>query len=219
MSDPRKLLVSLALIGVATATLASGGTFANFSAQTENPATFANGTMTMTNVAGTVVSGSNCTADTNSGVCAAIFSAATTALKPGGTDKSNTVTITYTGSVPTGDFRLYATGYTSKTASSSAFCTATDPATKINLQIRQGASVIFPTSGIGYGTLAAFSGAYSTPTNGLRLNGGTQGAGSAGVWSTADLSTFTIAVNLDATADNPYQGCQSTATFVWYAAQ
>jgi hypothetical protein len=39
------------------------------------------------------------------------------------------------------------------------------------------------------------------------------------VWATSDAATFTINVNLDGTADNPYQGCQSVGTLVWYAAQ
>ena len=51
----------------------------------------------------------------------------------------------------------------------------------------------------------------------LSLKGGTNGAGAAGVWNQNNASTFTILVNLDATADNSYQGCQSLADFVWFA--
>ena len=213
MGTTKRVLLSFTVLGLLTAGL-GGGTFATFSAQTENGATFVGGTVAMTNVAGTVVSGSNCATETTSGQCAAIFNA--TAIKPGAPDRTNTVTITYTGTITTSDFRLYASGYQSKGPSSSALCTAADPATKIDLQVKQGATIVYPTTGAGYGTLAGFAAAYTSSANGLQLKGA---AGTAGAWATNDAATFTISVNLDATADNPYQGCQSAATLNWYAAQ
>ncbi len=219
LAELRWALAALVAVGASVSATTGLGTFANFSAQTTNSATFAAGTMTVTNVAGAAVSGTNCSADTNAGTCAVLFSAGTTAFKPGAADKTNTVTLTYTGSVPTGDFRIYTSAYVSRAAASSAFCTAADPAAKVNLQIKQGATVIFPTAGSGYGTLAAFAAAYTSATAGLQLKGGAGGAGAAGVWASGDASTFTVAVNLDAAADNSYQGCQSTVTLVWYAAQ
>ena len=51
------------------------------------------------------------------------------------------------------------------------------------------------------------------------LKGGTNGAGALNVWATNDSSVFTINVNLDTSADNTYQGCQSQADLVWYGAQ
>lgn len=225
MSNVRKCLLSLLVLGVVTSVI-TGGTFASFSAQTTNPAnTFAAGTLTMTNVAGTAVSGTNCTTATNSGTCATLFAAGTagttglTNFKPGGSDVTNTVAITYTGSIPTGDFRLYTTSYATKGAGSSALCTATDPAAKLNLQIKVGSTIIYPTTGTGYGTLKEFATTYTSTSNGLQLKGGTNGAGSVGVWATDDAGTYTISVNLDSSADNPYQGCQSEASFNWYAVQ
>lgn len=218
MTTFRKILLTLAVIGAMSASL-PGGTFANFSAVTTNPNnTFAAGSMTMTNVAGTAASGSNCSAATNSGTCATLFTASTS-LQAGGSDLTNTVTIAYTGSVATGDFRLYGTSYSSKSGSSSPSCTATDPAAKINLRVKQGTTIIYPTSGTGYGTLAGFASTYTSTNNGLQLKGGNDGSGSAGVWSSGDQSTFTIAVNLDASADNTYQGCQSVVSLNWYASQ
>jgi hypothetical protein len=208
-----RLLLSLGVLGVLGAGL-GGGTFATFSAQTENAATFASGTVAMTNVAGTVVSGADCADETTAGTCAAIFNA--TAMRPGAADRSNTATITYTGTMSTGDFRLYASGFETKAAGSSALCSATDPASKLNVQIKQGTTVIYPTAGSGYGSLAAFASAFSSAANGLQLKGE---AGTAGVWAEDDAATFTINVNLDGSADNPYQGCQSLATLVWSAAQ
>src|SRR5687768_6317573 len=98
MSLTQRLLLSLGVLGLLSAGL-GGGTFATFAAQTENAATFAGGTVAMTNVAGTVVSGTDCTTETTAGTCAAIFNA--TAMKPGAADKTNTVTITYTGTLST----------------------------------------------------------------------------------------------------------------------
>jgi hypothetical protein len=213
MMTAKRILMSFAVLGLLAGGL-GGGTFSTFSAQTTNAATFVGGTVAMTNVAGTVVSGTNCSTETTSGTCAVLFNA--TAIKPGAADRTNTATITYTGTLATSDFRLFATGYSSKGASSSALCTAVNPASKLNLQIKQGTTIVYPTAGVGYGTLDGFAATYTSSANGLQLKGG---AGTAGVWATSDASTFTISANLDGAADNPYQGCQSLATFAWYAAQ
>lgn len=209
----KRVLLSFGVLGLMTSGL-GGGTFATFSAQTTNAVTFVGGTVAMTNVAGTAVSGSNCSTETTSGTCAVVFNA--TAMKPGAADRTNTVAITYTGTISTSDFRLYASGYQSKGTSSSALCTAANPASKLNLQVKQGTTIVFPTSGSGYGTLDAFATTFTSAASGLQLRGG---AGTAGAWATNDAATFTISVNLDTSADNPYQGCQSVATLTWYAAQ
>jgi hypothetical protein len=127
----------------------------------------------MTNVAGTVISGSNCSSSTNSGTCATLFGGSNAgALKPSTTDVSNTATITYTGSASTSAFALYATSYTAKTGSSTALCTAPssgagNPGTALDLLITVGSStpaLVYPsqnttlssalTSGNSYTTLS-----------------------------------------------------------------
>ena len=217
MNTSKKIMSSFIVVGLVSLFMGMG-TFASFNAQTANPGNvLASGTMTMTNVAGTAVAGSQCAASTAAGVCATLFSSASTALKPGDPDKSNTVTITYTGNLPTTSFGLYAANYQAKGAGSSSLCTAANPASKLNVQVTQGATIIFPTAGSGYGTLADFAATYSSSAAMLSLKGGTSGAGTAGVWNQNDASTFTILVNLDASADNAYQGCQSLADFVWFA--
>lgn len=208
-----RLFLSAVVLALLVAGL-GGTTFATFSASTANAFTATGGTVAMTNVAGTVVAGANCPTETTSGTCATIFNA--TALKPGAADTTNTVTITYTGTLGTSDFRMYATGYQGKTPSSSPLCTAAGPATKLDLQVKQGATIVYPTGGSGYGTLDAFATAYTSASNGLQLKGA---AGTAGVWSTNDAATFTFALTLDPAVDNTYQGCQSQATIVWYAVQ
>ncbi len=214
-----KMAVTAAVVMTLLAFL-SVGTYATFSAQTTNPSNvFANGSMTMTNVAGTAVSGSDCSTSTSSGTCATLFSAGSTSMPPGAADKTNSATITYTGSITTASFGLYATNYTSVGGGSAASCTAVNPASKINLQVKQGATIIYPTGGSGYGTLSGFAAAYTGTGAMLHLKGGTNGSGSVDVWATNNNSAFTINVNLDSSADNTYQGCQSLADLVWYAAQ
>ena len=226
----RKILLSLLVVGAITAVV-GGGSFASFSAQTTNPAnTFAAGTLTMTNVTPNVNGGANCAAETYSSTCATLFKAGgapatsgTTGLtnfKPGGPDTSNTVAITDKGTFQTGDFRLYGANYATKGAGANAtLCTATDPAAKVNMQVAVGSTVIYPVAGTGYGTLKEFAATDAGAGTGLVLKGGANGAGAAGKWDTNDAGTYTIRVNLDTTADNTYQGCQSSLDFVWYAAQ
>jgi len=137
----KTVLFGLLGLGVLT-TAIGGGTLASFTATTTNPGNvFTNGSVAMTNVAGTVISGSNCTTATNAGTCATLFGAANAgALKPSNTDIGNTVTITYLGTITTTDFRLYAQNYTSKTGASSALCTAANPGSQIDLLVTVGAA-------------------------------------------------------------------------------
>ncbi len=219
MTTHKKLLVTLTVFLLVGAFIGAG-TFATFTAQTTNPSNvIGNATVAMTNVAGSVVSGSNCSTATNNGTCATLFSAATTGFTAGAADKTNTVTITYSGSITTSTFGFYAANYSSKAGSSPAVCTASNPASKLNLQVKQGSTIIYPTSGSGYGTLDGYATTYTGTGALLHLKGGTNGSGSADLWATSDASVFTINVNLDSSADNTYQGCQSQLDLVWYASQ
>ena len=143
----QKALVSLVILG-GLGSVFHQGTLATFNATTTQANnTFQTGTVTMTNVAGTVIAGANCPVSTNNGICATLFGAANTgALKPSAADIANNVTITYTGSLsPTTDFRLYAANYTAKTGASSALCTAPaagagNPGTAVDLLVTVGAA-------------------------------------------------------------------------------
>src|SRR2546427_12584288 len=71
----KKLLLTLILLGLLTTVI--GSTLATFTATTTNPANvFSNATVTMTNIAGTVISGTNCSPPTSNGTCATLFGAA-----------------------------------------------------------------------------------------------------------------------------------------------
>jgi hypothetical protein len=295
---PRNRIFFLFVIGLLAAGAAlpmiGNGTGASFTATTTNGSNVvSNGTVSMTNVAGTAISGSNCSSATVSGTCATLLGTGNTGFKPGGSDVSNSVTITYTGSITTSDFRLYASSYSSKAAGSGSFCTAGNPGSLVDLLVTVGSaspSLLFPvasttttsaisngatvttiavgsapalasgaqiilysagtyqqftTSGVvssgatsipvvsqtasaafgsgsqvaKQGTLDAFATTYTSAANGLQLKGGTNGAGSTGVWATNDNSQFNVKLHLDSTADNTYQGCQSQSDLVWYATQ
>ena len=284
------LLVGLLVLGAVLPTI-GGGTGASFTATDTNGGNvFANGTVSLTDVAGSVISGANCTTASINGTCATLFAGSNTGFKPGGADVSNTATITYTGSITTGDFRLYAANYSSKAAGSGTFCTATNPGSVVDLLVAAGTNLVYPvastattagiTSGAAVttisvasapalasgaqvilysagtyqqfttsgavtagatsipvvsataaatfasgsqmalqGTLDSFATAYAAAASGLQLKGGTNGAGTAGVWAANDSSVFTIKLHLDSTAGNTYQGCQSQSDLVWYASQ
>jgi hypothetical protein len=207
---------------LAISAAAVGGTVASFNASLTNPGNVvSNGTVSLTNVAGTAVAGSNCSVETASGSCATLFSAGTTSLAPGAADVSNTVTVTYKGTLTTSAFVVYANAYTSKSGGSSSLCTAPNPGSQLQLQIKQGSTIVFPTPAQGgtYGTLDYFATTYTSPATGLSLKGGNNGSGGSGLWTTNDSSTFTISLNLPSNTSNAYQGCQSTFELAWYAAQ
>ena len=216
----RILAASLAALAISAAMI--GGTVASFNANVTNPGNVvSNGTVSLTNVAGTAVAGSNCATETASGACATLFSAATTGLAPGAPDVSNTVTATYRGTLATSAFVVYAGAYVSKSGGSSPLCTTVNPGAQLQLQVKQGSTIVFPTPAQGgtYGTLDYFATTYTSPATGLALKGGSNGSGASGRWTTNDSSVFTISLNLPSNTTNAYQGCQSTFELAWYAAQ
>lgn len=147
--------------------------------------------------------------------CEAIFSADTTGFVPGAPDKVNAVTLTYHSPQPARMVGLYAANFVARDAASNRHCTASDPAVKINLQILQGTEIVYPASGVGYGTLAQFAKDYGPgkawlPLRSLRSFG-------LGTWLTNDSTRLTFRANLDRSADNTYQGCISRSDFVWVA--
>jgi hypothetical protein len=186
----RTLLFGLLGVGVITTAL-GGNSLASFTATTTNPNNvFTNATVAMTNVAGTVISGSNCTTATASGTCATLFGASNAgSLKPSTTDISNTATITYLGSVTTGDFRLYAQNYTSKTGSSSSLCTASNPASQIDLLISAGSStpaLVYPVQNTTLSSALTSGNSYTT----LSVN-----ATTAAIASGANLVLYSASLN------------------------
>ena len=221
-------LIVLALVGLFWPTPASTADAAVLSLEVLSTSSAPVSAMSMTNVAQVVRGGSNCTTATNTGVCATLFTPAATSFVPAGAPATNGLTITYTGAVKTSDFRLYVASYVPKTATSSSLCGAPDaaadpnnPASRIELQVAQGAAVIFPVGGAAgsFGTLRAFADSFNGPATGLQLRGGTNGSGAPGGWRKNDSSTFTVTLRLAASASNLYQGCRTGFDLVWFATQ
>lgn len=164
----------------------------------------------LTNVAGAA---GDCTSPSQSAVCATLFPAGASPLYPGGPAEKAQVTITYRASNATSSFGLYLSKFAARAPQSAAVCSAADPASMLDLTVRQGATTIYQ------GSLSAFAAAHSGPTSMLHLAGGHDGSGAADRWQNGDSSSFSISVALDRAADNAYMGCASTADIDWMAAQ
>lgn len=165
----------------------------------------------LTNIAGVAVAGLDCPEPTGRSVCATLFTLE--AMRPGGADAINTVTITYFGGSPA-RLVLYAAAFEDRSSGSSDLCVAADPASQVALRITAAGTVLsYPTIG-GYGTLSDFALRHGDPATGIAL----RASGRADdVWSNGDQATHEIAVHLIAAAGNEHQGCRSAITFAWYA--
>lgn len=165
----------------------------------------------MTNVAGATVAGLDCPDPAERSVCATLFTLG--AMRPGGADATNSVTITYLGATPA-RLMLYASAFESRSPDSSELCVGADPASRVALRITADSGVVFSRSAGGYGTLSDFSLRHGDPASGIPL----RATGRADqVWSNGDRATYEIAVHLIAAAGNEHQGCRSAITFAWYA--
>ena len=169
---------------------------------------FASSGIGLTNVAGAA---GDCSTPVTNAACATLFTGAQP-MWPGKQPEMATVTIAYHGRSTSQAFGLYLSKFESRSARSGPYCTASDPADKLDLTIRQGTATVFQ------GTLSELASMHGDPITMLVLSGGHDGAGQAGRWADGDASTFTIAVGLDISADNGYMSCQSTFDLAWLAA-
>lgn len=160
---------------------------------------FGSDQLTMTNISGQA---GDCRTPASGGICAPLFTG-DTLLVPG-RQIERRVAIGYHGGRPTRRFGVYATDFHTRSAASAPYCTAPDPADKLDLVIREDGQTIYD------GTLATFAAAHDSPRAALPVGGGR--------WTDGRHSTFTLAVSLDPAAGNAYMGCVSTAGLAWYAA-
>ena len=201
-------LVGAAAVVVGASTLIGSGTLAGFQAQSDNGGTaFAAGILRMSNVAGTAVSGTDCTAETSggatitgvlSGTCATLFDSSK--MHVPGDSSSNTVKIRNVGNVP-GSLTLAFTGVsagTNSTATGAPACGASSTfLSKMAVEISDGSSTI--TGNLG--TLPSWS-----P---VTFNGG-------------DEKTYTVKLTFTATdtaTDNTLQNCKANFGLQWTLAQ
>lgn len=222
MSLARKLLLTLMVIGAMTSTV-SAGTFASFSASTTNTASFATGTLTLTNdgpAAGTCVSaGPGDNIVTNTKACDQLFNV--TLAKPGDTAQVD-LTLQASGSVTNPSGTL--TGYKTSACSSGNAPAAThngggNPCSAIEMYIQEYTSAARTTT----------DGTCEWPTNGSTACSSTFApAGtdelddyplSAAPVAMGTLTTtpryFRIYLRLPSNADNTMQGMQASFGFSW----
>jgi hypothetical protein len=189
MTSLRKILLSLAVVGVVGA-VAGAGAYSAFSKTTSND----NNTIT----AGTVTIGDN---DAN----AAAYSLPT--AKPGDSAQK-CIKVTFTGNLPS-TVKLYRSAFVGSTALES----------NVDLTITKGTGVATDCSDFVAGTavyataaLGSFSG--TSFANGIAL---TNQTGSA-TWSANDAVTYRITGTLQAAAPSTVQGLTTgTHSFVWEA--
>ena len=150
----------------------------------------------LTNVAGQT---GDCAAPVRNAACATLFDGSDI-LFPGGPAAQRTVTVTWHGGGrPASFLGLFVGNFSSRSASSRPGCTAPDPASRLDLSISQDSRPLY------LGTLSAFARDHGSAPSALPAAG--------------DSGRFTIAVALDANADNSYMGCVSSADLVWTASQ
>ena len=226
MKTSRKIVLSAVIVIV----LAAGvgfGSFATFTAETDNPGNvFAHGTLVLSN---TKQGGSACLStgggNTNTNVnttCDQLFNL--TVKKPGDSGTVN-LTLKNVGSLDASSFKVFSPICSNADASGESYHGTGNPCSVIQLYVQQWSDSGFSTpSACLYGgasgntcnfsdtskTLGAFATSYSSSANGLTIGSGLSASASA---------YFTIGVKSPSTADNTYQGRQATQDFDWYIAQ
>ena len=125
-------------------------------------------------------------------------------LYPGSAPITRDVTVNYTGFRTSSDAGLFLTHFASRSTKSSAYCTALDPASMLDLVISSGGSVLYQ------GPLSAFAAQHSDPSTLLALGAGHLTPGTS--------LTVTMSVSMNRAAGNAYMGCATDTDFAWFAA-
>jgi hypothetical protein len=219
-----KVLLSTLVVTVVAGTLGVG-TFASFSAETDNGSTFKSGTIVLSNKVATgavcLSTGAGVSTDTNVNAgCDALFALAT--QKPGGTVQTVDLTLKNEGTLDaTG--AVFASVCTPTDATGENYHGTGDICSVTDFYIQEYTDATrSTTSNCIYGggtatdcaiasnkTLKTFATAY--PSSGTPLGVGSLNAGAS--------RYFRIGVQLDTTADNTMQGRQAAITFKWLASQ
>ena len=226
MTTQRKILASV-LLALGLAAVLGFSSFATFNAETDNPGNvFAHGTLVLSN---TKQGGSAClstgggTTDSNSNAsCDQLFNLLV--KKPGDSGSAN-VTLKNAGTINASSFKVFAPSCTNADASAESYHGTGGPCGILQLTIQQWTDNTFSTpSACLYGgasgstcnfsdaskTLGAFASSYPSSASGLAIGSGLAANSSA---------YFTLAVQSPSSANNTYQGRQSSIDFDWYIAQ
>lgn len=152
-----------------------------------------------------VEAGAGCAAGATGEVCANLF-ANGRAMAPGGPAQVREVALTLNGGGNATEVGLYLQGFVSRGPASDRICSAADPASKFDFEVTVAGRMLYT------GSLADFAAAHSAPMTQLPIPA--RGSG----WAPGDTVRVTLAVRLDASADNSYMGCITDTEFVWLAA-
>jgi hypothetical protein len=226
LNTRHKLFVTSLVVAAVAATLGFGS-FATFSAQTNNPGNaFAHGTIVLSNLrqGGTAcLSTAGGSTNTNSNAaCDQLLNL--TVRKPGDTGTAY-LTLQNVGSLNATSFKVFSPTCTNANSTGETYFGTGNPCTLLQLTIQQYTSNTFTTtSACLYGhatgsacdwtdttkTLGAFATAYPNAAGGLAIGSGLNAGASVYIG---------ISIQSPSTADNTYQGRQATQDFDWYLAQ
>ena len=149
--------------------------------------------------------GAGCASLPSGEVCANLF-ANGDAMAPGGPAEVRAVALTLTGGGNHTEVGLHLQNFLSRGPASDDTCSAADPGSKFDFEVTVAGRVLYT------GSLAGFAATYSGSARQLPI------PGRSGGWARGDQVRVTLAVRLDASADNSYMGCTTDTDFVWLAA-
>jgi len=129
------------------------------------------------------------------------------ALVPGGPPAHFAARVTYPGSGPALDLRLYLQNFQARTSGSLPTCIAANPADRLAVVIRSGGVLVYS------GTLAGLAVVAGSAVSALSV----PGASGRPEWHPGDRAVVSTTVALDRAADNSYMGCSSHAELAWSA--
>jgi predicted ribosomally synthesized peptide with SipW-like signal peptide len=226
----RKLLLSIMILGATTSSVGAG-TFASFNASTSNSATFATGTLVLSNQKSTnsaclSTGGGNTNTNAN-GACDQLF--ALTVQKPGDSAFVD-LTLKNEGSLNGSALTAYASqDCAAANATGQSYNGTGDPCTNVQLYIQEYSSAANRTAdtrtggtcqyGGGTATSCAFSATKTLDNFDTTYPSTGVGALSMGTLNTGVSRYLRIYLTLPSTAGNTLQGRQATFGFTWAVAQ
>lgn len=223
MTTGRKVAITVAVLVGALAILGAGS-FATFTAQTDNPSnTFASGTLVLGN---TKTGGTEClstgggSTDTNVNAnCDQLFNL--TVKKPGDSG-SATLTIKNEGSLAATALKVFSTACTPSNASGESYHGTGDPCSAIQVTVQQYSDSAFTTPsaclyGHATGATCDFTDTTKTLSAFVSATGSSAGGVSIGSLAAGASDYFKVSVQLPSSAGNSLQGRQAVVDFDWFA--
>lgn len=229
MSKLRKSLIAIVVAGAGIAVAVQTGTFASFTASTNNSATFDSGTLVLSNQknsATACMSTGGGTTDTNSNSCDSAF--ALTVKKPGDASTVD-ITLTGAGSINASALKAFATAACNSTNSSGeSYHGSGNICSSIDVYVQQFADATSRTNndttggtclyGGGTATACAYDNTKTLTAFGTAYPNAGQSLG-LGALNSGASRYFRIGVQMDSSAGNTVQGLEASFGFTWQSVQ